>query len=116
MKNRILTTPQFEKQYKRLKKKFRTLSREMDELTELLMINSRQGIDLGDNLYKIRLGSKSKGGGKSGGFRIITFVVEVTVEQDKVYLVAIYDKSEKDNEPKKKILELLANFFNNKDD
>ena len=36
----------------------------------------------------------SKGGGKSGGARIITYNVLVTEQEGKVYLLEIYDKSE----------------------
>ena len=52
---------------------------------------------MGGGLYKIRLGSASKGGGKRGGFRIITYYVEQTAAGEVVYLVTIYDKSEEAN-------------------
>ena len=47
-------------------------------------------------MYKIRLAikSKSKGKGKSGGARVITYVV---TEDGEVYLLTIYDKSEFDS-------------------
>jgi len=37
---------------------------------------------------------KSKGAGKSGGARVITYNVLVTKEEGTVYLLEIYDKSE----------------------
>lgn len=37
---------------------------------------------------------KSKGAGKSGGARVITYNVLVTEEEGTVYLLEIYDKSE----------------------
>jgi len=46
----------------------------------------------------------SKGKGKSGGARVITFLITDDFE---VYLVHIYDKSELDNLTKDQILELL---------
>ncbi len=46
----------------------------------------------------------SKGKGKSGGARVITFV---KVVNEKVYLVSIYDKGQLDNLTKDQILELL---------
>ena len=52
------------------------------------------GTPLGNNTYKIRLAIKSKGKGKSGGARVITYVV---TEDNEVYLLTIYDKSEFDN-------------------
>ena len=33
------------------------------------------GDSYGANIYKIRLGDESKGRGKSGGFRVITYLV-----------------------------------------
>jgi hypothetical protein len=46
---------------------------------------------LGSGTSKIRLAVRSKGKGKSGGMRIITFTIDRNKE---VYLLTIYDKSE----------------------
>jgi hypothetical protein len=54
-------------------------------------LDPQQGTSLGHNAYKIRLAVRSKGKGKSGGMRIITFVIS---RQREVYLLWIYDKSE----------------------
>lgn len=48
----------------------------------------------------------SKGKGKSGGVRIITFLI---TEEKEVYLVYIYDKGELDNLTKDQINEILKN-------
>ena len=45
----------------------------------------------GNHCYKIRLAITSKGKGKSGGARVITYV---QVVHHSVYLLAIYDKAE----------------------
>jgi len=55
-------------------------------------------------VYKVRLSIASKGKGKSGGARVITFV---KVVKEKVYLVSIYDKGQLDNLTKDQIMELL---------
>jgi len=47
----------------------------------------------------------SKGKGKRGGVRII---LNVVVEDSKVYLLAIYDKSEKANLSDKELSNLLS--------
>jgi len=49
------------------------------------------GTVLGNNTYKIRISIKSKGKGKSGGARVITYLV---TENKEVFLLTIYDKSE----------------------
>jgi hypothetical protein len=53
-----------------------------------------QGTPLGQDCYKIRLAIKSKKKGKSGGARVITLV---KIVQETVFLLSIYDKSEKDD-------------------
>ena len=63
-------------------------------MVEGLKENPRQGTLIGENIYKIRLAITSKGRGKSGGARIITYVID---EDEIVHLLDIYDKSEKDN-------------------
>lgn len=82
----------FDKQAKRLVKKYPSLKNDLAELFEALANNPNQGTALGNNFYKIRLAITSKGKGKSGGARIITFV---KVSLTTVYLTFIYDKSEK---------------------
>ena len=59
---------------------------------------------MGNNCFKIRLSIASKGKGKSGGGRIITFV---KVLETTVYLLTIYDKSEQENINDKDLEELL---------
>jgi hypothetical protein len=65
----------------------------LSELTSLLIANPTDGTSLGNNVFKIRISIKSKGAGKSGGARVITYVV---TEKKEIYLLTIYDKSELD--------------------
>jgi mRNA-degrading endonuclease RelE of RelBE toxin-antitoxin system len=107
----VIPTPRFLRQVKKLKKKYRSLVSELIEFEELLSENPNQGTDLGNSTYKIRLAIESKNSGKSGGARIITYVI---TEQKEVYLVSIYDKSEistiKDSDIKKLIKEVRDDF------
>ena len=57
----------------------------------LLTTNPTAGTALGNNSYKIRVAIKSKGTGKSGGARVITYVITGNKE---VYLLTIYDKAD----------------------
>jgi hypothetical protein len=66
--------------------------------------NPIQGTALGRNCYKIRLTISSKGKGKSGGARLITNFV---IADETVYLLSIYDKSDKENLTDKELAELL---------
>jgi len=92
MSYKILTIPPFDSQLKRLVKKYPSLKREIEELGNDLSENPVQGTALGKNCYKIRLAISSKRKGKSGGARVIT---HVHVSESNVYMLSIYDKSEK---------------------
>lgn len=88
----ILSIPLFNKQVKRLVKKYPSLKKDLSHLISSLEDSPEQGTSLGNNFFKIRLAIASKGKGKSGGARIITYV---KVTSTTVYLTAIYDKSDK---------------------
>ena len=57
--------------------------------------------------------SEAKGTGKSGGFRIITYLLEYDDEKDcyEVNLITIYDKSEESSVNKAKLLKLIKNII-----
>ncbi len=67
---------------------------DMDEFRKSLEENPLQGVELIPGVRKIRMIIKSKGGGKSGGARVITYNVFATEYDGVVYLLEIYDKSE----------------------
>jgi mRNA-degrading endonuclease RelE of RelBE toxin-antitoxin system len=104
MSFRILYIPPFERQLKRLAKKYPSLKVDFSEFLTGLVKNPHQGKALGRNCYKIRFAIKSKGKGKSGGARIIT---NIAISEDNVYLLAIYDKSDKTTLTDKELSELL---------
>ena len=58
------------------------------------MENPEIGDSLGGGKRKIRLGVKSKGGGKRGGLMVITLNVLVETTDTCVNLLTIYDKKE----------------------
>ncbi len=90
----IVFTPQFYRDIKKMLKKYPSLKKEMIELQEMISSNPTFGTPLGQDCYKIRLAIKSKRKGKSGGARVIT---NVKIIGETVYLLSIYDKSEKDD-------------------
>ena len=104
----IKTIPQFDREIKRLSKKYASLKRELKDLAEELKENPEKGISLGNNVFKIRLAIASKGKGKRGGARIITYF---KTEQGTVYLLSIYDKSEKDSISDSEIQKLLIQIL-----
>lgn len=87
----------FLRDIKPLTKKYRSLADDLEILIDSLELNPTQGTPLGKSCYKIRLAIKSKGKGRSGGARVITYVV---TENEEVILLTIYDKQVKaDLEP-----------------
>lgn len=104
MSYNVLTIPPFDKQLKRLAKKYPSLKNEFAELLESLEQEPEQGTKLGNNCYKIRIAIASKVKGKSGGARVITNFV---IAEETVFLISIYDKSEKENLTDRELDELL---------
>jgi hypothetical protein len=94
----------FERQTKKLTKKYPSLKSELLVLVRELKENPDQGTAIGKSCYKIRLAIKSKGKGKSGGARVI---INLVVANETVYLLSIYDKSDKENLTDKELDELL---------
>lgn len=100
----IMAIPPFNRQLKRLAKKYPSIGKDLKELGENLKENPIQGIALGQDCYKLRLAISSKGKGKSGGARIITYV---RIINETVFLLTIYDKLEQENLSDKELSELL---------
>ena len=107
MGNFVTPTDSFERKVKRLIKKFHTLKDTLYELEDALIENPYLGENLGNNSYKIRVADKSKGKGKSGGFRVITYLVNIQDTSIEILLLTIYDKSENESIELKKIKEII---------
>ncbi|MFB9845466.1 type II toxin-antitoxin system RelE/ParE family toxin [Mucilaginibacter ginsenosidivorans] len=104
MSYNVISIQPFDRQLKQLAKKYPSLKKEYGDLLDSLEQNPVQGTPLGKNCYKIRISIASKGKGKSGGARVIT---NVLVNEQTVFLLIIYDKSEKENITAKELEELL---------
>jgi len=104
MNYNVKTIAIFERQAKRLIKRYPSLRVELMELIQVLKKEPVQGESLGKNCYKVRLAISYKGKGKSGGVRIMTNLV---VTDSIVFLLSIYDKSEKSSISDKELIALL---------
>jgi hypothetical protein len=89
----VKTIPHFDREVKRIAKKHKGIKSDIAKLIDDLEVNPTLGTDLGQNVYKIRLAISGTNKGKSGGARIITYVVVVS---ETVFLSEIYLKSEHD--------------------
>lgn len=91
----IIATSAFIKSAKRIAKKYRSFNDDYQNLVTELENDPKMGVDLGEGFRKVRMAISSKGKGKSGGCRVITF--DMIEKNECLYLLYAYDKSEHDN-------------------
>ena len=111
METAFLVTRRFDKSYKRLKKKYASLPADIEQFKKDFTANHELGVPLAGGFRKVRLAIQSKGKGKSGGARIITYALLLKEEDDTIVLVDIYDKSEKDTMEETEYTEILQQFI-----
>jgi mRNA-degrading endonuclease RelE of RelBE toxin-antitoxin system len=90
----IQTTSYFDTEAKRLAKRHRSFIDDLQDFQEELLKNPYQGTELSPGIRKIRLSIDSKGRGKSGGARVITFTYLVDEKDGVVILLLLYDKAD----------------------
>ena len=104
----IRTLENFDRQAKRLAKHYASFRDDYKILLEELQKNPIAGSDLGGGIRKVRMAIASKGKGKSGGARVITFTADVIIHScdGELLLLSIYDKSEQSTISDKEIKRL----------
>lgn len=105
MNYKVLITSRFEKELKKLSKKFPSLKMEFSQLVSTVSNQPEFGTFMGNNSYKIRLAISSKEKGKRGEGRVITYIYH---SDNTVYLLSIYDKSEKEDLKDSELKELIS--------
>lgn len=108
----IIPGEEFKRQAKRLAKKYSSLKQDLANLQIELTNNPTLGTDLGYGARKVRMVIKSKGKGKSGGARVITYEVIKTDTETRIVLLTIYDKSEISNISDQFIKSLIQDIVN----
>lgn len=90
--------PEFERRAKELRKKYPSFEHDYDAFLDELESNPFSGESLGHHIYKNRMAIASKGKGKSGGARVITYnLQQPSGEEIVITLMSIYDKGEISN-------------------
>lgn len=107
MKYSIKVTSLFEKEFKKLIKRYKSAKEDIQIAVQSIIENPNQGISIGNNCYKIKVAIKSKNKGKSGGVRLIT---RILISESSIYLLSIYDKSDKENISEKEVDDLLKSL------
>lgn len=105
MSFRIQTLSVFDKQIKRLAKKYPSIKADLVQLGAELAIDPTMGKSLGGHFYKVRLKITSKRTGKAGGARVITYV---KIINETVTLAYVYDKAEQATISDKVLDDLLS--------
>ena len=90
-------SPDFIRGAKTLLKRYPSLKNDLAVLRQSLEENPYQGVDLGGGLRKIRMAIESKGRGKAGGARVITFNIIISTTDMVIAFIYIYDKSDASN-------------------
>lgn len=93
----IRTIEEFDRQIRKLAKKYRSIPSDLQVFVSDLRNNPLQGVDLGNGIRKVRMAISAKGKGKSGGARVITYNVMQDNDDFVISLLTIYDKSEMEN-------------------
>lgn len=91
----IKATETFKRCVKPLAKRYRSFKQDYKDFLDDLEENPQMGTDLGNGFRKVRMAIASKGKGKSGGARVITF--DMVERNNCLYLIYAYDKSDADN-------------------
>ena len=89
---------EFERGAKALRKRYPSFESDYDTFLNELGKNPYGGESLGHHIYKNRMAIASKGKGKSGGARVITYnLQQLNDEEVLITLMSIYDKSDIEN-------------------
>lgn len=97
MKVQIYTEKEFERQLRKLSKKYHSIIKDYDTFLDELEKDPYQGSSLGKGVRKVRMTIASKGKGKSGGARVITYNLYQEGDSIIIDLLTIYDKGEISN-------------------
>ena len=101
------TYPLFDREIKRLSKRYRSIRQDYINLLKELKENPEMGVGLGGGLHKVRMAISSKGKGKSGGARVITVIIALSEDETEIGLHYIYDKSERSSISDKELISIL---------
>ena len=97
----------FLKEAKQLSKKFKLLKSDLKQAVEEIETKNDFGVYLGFNLFKKRVKDSSIPTGKSGEFRVIIY----QQIENKIVLISIYSKTEKENLSDEELSEIIKVYM-----
>ncbi|WP_456479010.1 type II toxin-antitoxin system RelE/ParE family toxin [Nautilia sp.] len=104
MKLQIIEQSLYIKAIKKLSKKYKHINEDVYNFLNSVTTKDDLGIELKSNIYKARIKNSDKNKGKSGGYRLITYL---KITKKELHLLYIYDKSQITNLTEKEIDELI---------
>ena len=109
MSCKIKTINVFDRQAHKLAKHYASFRDDLKEFIKELRDNPEMGTDLGSGVRKVRMSITSKGKGKSGGARVITYTTDVLIHsyENTIFLLSVYDKSSQSTISDKEIKRLI---------
>lgn len=110
LKLNVGKTDYFYKLVKKLIKKYRNIENDIDEFLDNIDDIKDLGIPLGHNLYKVRIKNTDNNKGKSGGYRLITYL---QLRENELTLIYIYSKSDLENISESVLDNIIISTFKN---
>ena len=101
---------EFNKAFKKLKKRYKSLPNDFLSLLHELKENPIQGVALKNGMRKVRISFTSKNRGKSGGGRVI---IRLNVSETCLSFLYIYDKQDMSNVAETFLDQLIVEMDNN---
>ena len=105
----IIPFKTFVRDVKKLKKRYKNILNDIEELKKILLETPDIGTSLGHGIYKVRVKNSNKNQGKRGGYRVITCFID---EYNTIYLVKMYDKGEIETIKISKLIEIIEDELN----
>ena len=98
------------KEVKKLKKRYKHIEKDYIDFINSIKSIDDLGINLGNNIFKVRIANSDKNRGKSSGYRLISYLKLI---ENELYVIYIYDKSDMENINENEIDKLILDNFQN---
>ncbi|OFX18526.1 MAG: hypothetical protein A2033_02360 [Bacteroidetes bacterium GWA2_31_9] len=109
LKLNVSKTEYFEKLVKKLTKKYRNIENDIDSFLAEIENIEDLGISLGSNLYKARIKNTDNNKGKSGGYRLISYL---QLKDNELTMIYIYSKSQLENISENELDNIIVETYN----
>ncbi|SHO80537.1 hypothetical protein MNB_SV-15-1405 [hydrothermal vent metagenome] len=109
MKLQIVEKVLYKKSFKKLSKHYKNISNDIDDFLNSINSKDDLGIEIKSNIFKVRIKNSDKNRGKSAGYRLISYL---TIVDNQLQLLYIYDKSKIENLTENEIDKLIIEQTN----